>query len=236
MFVRPIDVPFPIVWHTFRAKDLDGTMIDYEIKDLPAEQFDEAVKLMKLSYLPDEPLAKTMNLLSEPGSVEDYIEAWKTSIDQKIAVGCYKVGSSELVAVNFLAVITEDDPKTEKQYRGNASRISFKLYGWLLEQFNVFKELNITSCLVAYGMGVAREYRYRGIATEFLKARPPMMKAINVPYTVTPFTANGTQKAAEKAGYHLYYEITYAELIKLGYPLQGIEPKSLKMMGCGLHN
>lgn len=208
MFVRPANVPFPQVWHTFKAKDLDGTITDYEIKDLPLEHFDEAVNLMKLNYLPDEPFAKVMNLMSEPGSIEDYIDAWKKSIKQKMTVGCYKVSSSKLVGVNFLAVITKNDPKTDTKYRGNASRITFKVYGWLLEQFDIYSALNTSSCLVAYGMGVAREYRFRGIATEFLKARLPMMKAVNVPYTVTLFTADGTQKAAAKAEYHNYYEIT----------------------------
>lgn len=208
MFVRPANIRFPQVWHTFKAKDLNGTIIDYEIRDLSPEHFDEAVQLMKVNYLPDEPMAKVMNLLSEPGSIEDYMDAWKTSMNQKMAVGCYKTGSSELVAVNFLAVITKHDPKKEKKYRGDASRVTFEIYGWILQQFDVYSELNTTSCLVAYGMGVAREYRFRGIATEFLKARLPMMKAVNVPYTVTLFTADGTQKAAAKAGYHNYFEIT----------------------------
>lgn len=207
MFKRPENIPFPKVWHTFKAKDLDGSLTSYDIQDLPPDQFDEAVSLMKQNYLTDEPLAKVTNLLLEPGSMEDYMDAWKKSIKQKMAVGCYKAGTKKLVAVNFLAVITKDDPKVDKPYRGEGSRITFEIYGWCLKQYNVYANLNTSSCLVAYGMGVAREYRFRGIATEFLKARLPMMKEMSVPYTVTLFTADGTQKGAEKAGYHVYFEV-----------------------------
>lgn len=88
--------------------------------------------------------------------------------------------------------------------------------------------------MIGYGMGVSREYRYRGIATEFLKGRLPMMRELGIPFTSTLFSADGTQKAAAKAGYELYLEVDYDECIKMGYPLTGIETKSAKLMGIGL--
>lgn len=207
MFKRPENLPYPKVWHTFKAKDGSS----YEIKDLPAEQFEEAVQLMTQNYLTDEPLAKVMNLLAEPGSVEDYLDAWKTSMAQKMPIGCYETGTNKLAGVNFLAVTTKHDPKVDKHYRGEASRVTFTIYNWLLQQFDIYSNLKTDQCLVAYGMGVSREYRNRGIATELLKARIPIMQATGISHTVTYFSAEGTQKAAAKAGYIVYYEVEYVQ-------------------------
>lgn len=61
--------------------------------------------------------------------------------------------------------------------------------------------------MLGYGMGVHREYRKRGIATQLLTSRKPMLDAIGVTHTATLFTADGTQKAAENAGYMTYFQI-----------------------------
>lgn len=206
-WTRPSDIKFPSVWHTFQAPDLDGSLCYYDIQDLPSERFDDAVSLMKECYLTDEPLAKVMNLMLEPGSIEDYIDLWRISMKQKMAVGCFKSGSSRLVGVNFLVVVSESDPKPDWHFHGAAFQNTIELYTWVLEQFSMYKEFGIDHYLIGYGLGVSRDYRCRGIATEFLKGRLPMMQAMAIPYTATLFSASGTQKAAEKAGYDVYYEV-----------------------------
>lgn len=202
---RPSNVSFPKVWHSFTAPDLDGTMVQYEIRDLPESRFKEACELMIVHYIPDEPLARVMNLKDEPDSIKEYVELWTMAMEQGIAIGCFK--GDELVGVNFTGVASKDDPKEDHQYIGNAFRLTIQLYLWILDQFIMFDKFGIDTYMLAYGMGVKTQYRYRGIATEFLKARIPMMKAIGVPYTATLFTSLGTQKAAVKAGYSTYYEI-----------------------------
>lgn len=58
------------------------------------------------------------------------------------------------------------------------------------------------------------EYRGRGIATEILKARVPMLKALGLKVTSTAFTGIGSQKAAKKAGYKEVFVLDYAEIEK----------------------
>lgn len=202
---RPSNVSFPKVWHTFTAPDLDGEMVQYEIRDLPPSRFKEACQLMIDHYIPDEPLARVMNLKDEPESINEYVELWKMAMEQGIVIGCFK--GDEMVGVNFTGVASKDDPKEKHQYKGRAFRLTIELYLWILDQFVMFDKFGIDTYMLAYGMGVSSQYRYRGIATEFLKARIPMLKAIGVSHTATLFTAVGTQKAAVKAGYTTYYEI-----------------------------
>lgn len=57
-----------------------------------------------------------------------------------------------------------------------------------------------------------RDYRKRGIATEFLKARVPIMKAFNVQVTSTVFTVIGSQKAAMNANYKEVFAVKWDDI------------------------
>lgn len=85
------------------------------------------------------------------------------------------------------------------------------------KQFNVFESYSVDKYLTAYGLCVNPEYRGRGIATEILKARVPIMKALGLQVTSTSFTGIGSQTAAKKAGYEERFVMSYADLQKI-YP------------------
>lgn len=71
----------------------------------------------------------------------------------------------------------------------------------LYDQFDTYKHYNVDTALYSFGLLVHPEYRQRGIATEMLKARRPLMETLNVKLTISSFTAVGSQNAAKKAGY-----------------------------------
>ena len=68
-------------------------------------------------------------------------------------------------------------------------------------QFNPFEHFNVNEYLIAYGLCVDPAYRGRGIATEILRARLPLLKALDLKVTTTAFTSPGSQRAAFKCGY-----------------------------------
>jgi RimJ/RimL family protein N-acetyltransferase len=70
------------------------------------------------------------------------------------------------------------------------------------EQFNLFEHYKIDQCLYGFGLAVDPTYRGRGIATELLKARFPLLKTLGIKITTTAFTGPASQAAARKAGYH----------------------------------
>lgn len=84
-----------------------------------------------------------------------------------------------------------------------------------IKQFNVFEVYNTDQYLSAYGLCVNPEYRGRGIATEMLKARVPIMRALGLPVTSTAFTSIGSQIAAKHAGYQEDYVISYDDVAKI---------------------
>lgn len=207
MFVRLKNIPYPSTWLKFEASNSDGTPTTYEIRDLIDSDLDEALDLMRTFYLRDEPTSKVTKLLDDPESIEDNIRNWKKCQAQKMPIACYETKSGKLVGVNFLYVTSKDDEESDlSQLKGSSSKWSFKLYGNSIKEFDAFGRFHVDEVLIEFGLGVHPDYRLRGIATQLLKARVPMMEAMGIRHALTGFSAVGSKKAGEKAGYRVVIE------------------------------
>ena len=91
----------------------------------------------------------------------------------------------------------------------------FTALDYFKSQFNVFEHFKVDKYLCGYGLCVKSEYQGRGIATEILKARIPIMKTLNLEVTSTPYSAIGSQTAANKVGHDVVYEISYDKVEKM---------------------
>lgn len=69
--------------------------------------------------------------------------------------------------------------------------------------------------MYAAGLCVDKKFRGRGIATEILKARGPLMKTIGIEVTSSVFSTVGAQKAAAAAGYEENLSVDYEDYQKL---------------------
>jgi hypothetical protein len=76
----------------------------------------------------------------------------------------------------------------------------------------VYAKHGVDKFLLDFGLVTNRDFRYRGIATEFLRARVPILKAFNLTVTSTVFTVIGSQKAALKAGYEEIFSVRWADI------------------------
>ena len=83
--------------------------------------------------------------------------------------------------------------------------------------FDVFDHYNINYFLYAHGLAVKEKFRGSGIGTELLKARLPLLQAINIPVTASLFTTIQSQKAAEKVGFQEEFSIAY-EILQQKFP------------------
>jgi GNAT superfamily N-acetyltransferase len=82
-------------------------------------------------------------------------------------------------------------------------------------QHNVFEAYGVDRYLTDYGLVISRDYRQRGIAGEMLKARVDVTKSLGLAVTSSAFTAVGSQKAAEKAGYKEVFSVEFEEVGKV---------------------
>ncbi|KAG5684452.1 hypothetical protein PVAND_013686 [Polypedilum vanderplanki] len=87
-----------------------------------------------------------------------------------------------------------------------------ELLYYVQKTYSVCEKYNVDKYLTDYAVCTKKEFRNRGIATEFIKARTPMMKLLNIQVTSTSYTVIATQKAAAKAGHYDGWSISYEEL------------------------
>lgn len=76
------------------------------------------------------------------------------------------------------------------------------------KQADVFNRYGVDKYLCGLGLSVNPLYRSRGIATEIINARIPLLKHLGLTLTSTAFSAVGSAKAASKVGFVTDFEIT----------------------------
>jgi ribosomal protein S18 acetylase RimI-like enzyme len=217
-FKRPESLSFPQVYYTFKAKNKKSDeIVEYRVQDLPIEKYEEAVDFMVKYFLPDETFCASKGIPEKPSAVKEFRDFWLASFYEKISIGCFKNdGSDELVGANVLLVSSKEDVCDEQCAAIKDQDVAdvMLVLGFSALQFNIYEAYNVDQYLTSYGLCVNPEYRGRGIGTEMLKTRKPILQALGLKITSSPFTSIEVQIAARKAGYKEVYVISYAEIGK----------------------
>lgn len=234
VWTRPVTVPYPSVWHTFKARGVDqddDKLVSYVIQDLPEDRFEEAIEHMIGIFIHDEPTCRAKKLAEDPESVEGIREVWRELVQNRMALVCFKEGSNEIVGLNMTYVASKDDKESSK-VRGQLWQEVYDSVMYFSKQSNVFERYQVGEYLAAMGLSVCPKYRGRGIATEILRARIPLCKATNLKLTSTVFTATGSQIPASKVGFEESFVMEYDELATVDpkFYFPGIQSKYCKCM------
>lgn len=83
-------------------------LVEYKIRDIPENRYDEACKFMLSYFVPYEPKLVARNAQNDPNVLEDCYYVYMRALKQKVSVGCFKRGSDEFVGINILEVIGRD--------------------------------------------------------------------------------------------------------------------------------
>jgi RimJ/RimL family protein N-acetyltransferase len=87
-------------------------------------------------------------------------------------------------------------------------------FEFVTQQFNSFEFYKVNRILYGVGLVVDGKFRGQGIATEILKARVPLMKALRLNVTTTIFTGICSQKSAKSAKFEENFSISFSDLQK----------------------
>jgi GNAT superfamily N-acetyltransferase len=229
------------VWHTFQKENPANCKIEeFIVQDLAAEKFDNAIEHLLEHFLDDEPICRSKNVKANAAALKEICDLWRMILKQNIVLACFKKDTAELVGLNMVCVCTREDLEN---YKLDIERLKDNVWKAVhdvaLSKFDVFKKYKtIDKVLIAYGLSVSKNFRRRGIATEILRARIPLCKALNIPLSSTVFTAIGSQIPAEKIGFKVDYEISYEELASLNdeFKFNNLGTDSLKVMSLVIEN
>ncbi|XP_053692410.1 uncharacterized protein LOC128740864 [Sabethes cyaneus] len=239
VWTRPSLPAIPVVWHTFQARDGDGDddgdgrLVTYHVQDLTEDRYEDLVDHFLIHFSSEEPMSNASGLpVVSKDQDQSGVPLWNAIFKENMTLVCYKEGSNEIIGANILAVRDKENYLANEIKAGEQHYVILDILDYVSKQLNYSELYGIANRLVAYGLSVNKRYRRRGIATEILKARVPMCKALGIKLAAHSFSAPGSQRAAAKAGYRTDFEITYDDLAKLGskYALPGIKSKYFKVM------
>lgn len=232
-WTRPSSVPFPSVWLRFQAKGLDSPdPVWYVVQDVPEDRFEDTVRFMSRFFPHDEQLNEVLGFVDDPLALEESVHLWRDMVRQRVSLVCFREGSSEIVGANMLGVSCKADQKREERFGSAILQTIYDTTKYVSKQANLYERYGVQEYLSAMGLSVDPKYRGRGIATELLRARIPLCRAVGIRLTSTCFTGAGSQIAAARAGYTEDYSVTYGELkaIDARFDFPGIENKPCKYM------
>lgn len=227
------DLIKPQVWHSFKSENHSTKEIEeFIVQDLPREKFQESLDFMLEHFLSDEPICKSKNVRRDEQALKQIYQLWINVLEQNVVLACFKKNSSEIIGLNMVCVITTDDLRNfdVEVRRDNTWKA---VHDFALASYDLFSRYSFADkILIAYGLSVSKNYRHRGIATEILRARIPLCKALKIPLTSTVFTAFGSQKPAEKIGFKVDFEIDYGKLAEYcdEFVFDNLDTSTLKLM------
>lgn len=211
IFPRRDGIPYPQIYSKFKVKSNDnddGAQEEYYIQDLTENYFDEAVDFIVENHARGAVFHNAANSLANETGIERVRKNYRKAFEEKISLICIRAGTNEVVGLNALHTKSKYDeasaPSDDANFRKVAEATKFIDNG-----FNVMQHYGVDRYVFAAGLAVDSKYRGRGIATEILKARGPLLKAIGLNVTTSIFSTVGAQKAALAAGYDENYSITY---------------------------
>ncbi|XP_031623083.1 uncharacterized protein LOC116340630 [Contarinia nasturtii] len=207
---RPRSTEFPKVWRSFNAVDIDsGKIVEYSIQDLPESRFKDGIDFMGEHFCKDEPICEAFGICDEVDAVENF--------KQKMVLACLKNGSDEIIGMNANYVKCKEDNFMQVIY-SEIKNEKIKKYGELMsiirENFDIFEVYGVDKHLSCIGLVVDKKYRRRGIGEQFLHCRKAICNQFGISLTSTVFTADSSNRIADKVGFTLDKSIMYEDLLK----------------------
>ncbi|CRK88579.1 CLUMA_CG002402, isoform A [Clunio marinus] len=205
----------PTQFHKFVTTDKDQTkLVEYRVEEIPESRYDEACRFMLEYFVPYEPKIISKNGQCDPKVLDDYHTKFMNGIKQNVSVACFKSGSDKFIGVNILEVLGRYSGTFDFDRKSKICLDIDKSIDYILDRADIFNRFNVDHYLSGTGLAINPAYCGKGIATEMIKARIAIIKALGFKVTSTGFASIGAQKAAIKAGCVTDYEISYEELAK----------------------
>lgn len=109
-WTRPESVVHPKIWHTFKARDINSdNLVEYRIQDLPLDRIADCYEHLLATFIADEPAGLALGCEDDPHVSDDYKQLWEPILSQRMAIVCFKEGSTEIVGTNLVYISTQDD-------------------------------------------------------------------------------------------------------------------------------
>lgn len=106
-FKRSEATLYPQIYHTFKAKDIDGDgLVEYCVEDMTEKHFDKALDFISKYFMPEEVFSRAAKIPGNETAEKAFKEYYRKVVNEKFSLVCFKHSTYELVALNSFTVET----------------------------------------------------------------------------------------------------------------------------------
>lgn len=215
VFPRHEGIEYPQIYSKFKVKSKNIDEVEKEeelyIQDLTENYFDDAVDFIVEYHARGSIFHRAANTLSNEEGIQKARGMYRKVFEERVSLICVKADTNEIIGINAMLIKSKlDAPNVPDDDERFCLLTDAKNY--IENSFNVMEHYDVDRYMLTAGLCVHRKYRCKGIGTQILKARIPLMQAIDINVTVSIFSTIGAQNAALAAGFDNNFSITYEEL------------------------
>ncbi|XP_068624000.1 uncharacterized protein [Battus philenor] len=182
-------------------------------EDLQDTRYEEAVKLLKKHYLPEEVTYRSVKIIEDKEGTDEFVHNVRIWMKDKMSIAAVKEGTNQLVGVLIMRIqeksaFSRTFSRVKITYNPLYSRV-MTFYNEIEKPINLFEKMDVRRYLKFYIMALKTRYRHRGISTDMLKAAIALATSANVPAIAGILTSTRGQVIAQKLRFVKYNEIYY---------------------------
>ncbi|KAL4716761.1 hypothetical protein ACJJTC_001917 [Scirpophaga incertulas] len=189
-------------------------------EDLQDRRYDDAVRMLKKHYLPEEITYRSLKIAEDKEGTEEFVHNARIWMKDKMSIAAVKEGEDQLVGVLIMRI------QEKNAFSRTFSRVKIthnplytsvmKFYNEVEKPVDVYEKLGVRKYIKVYVIALKKRYRHRGIAKDMLKAAILLAKSAFVPVIAGIFTTARSQQIAEEIGFEKLNEIYYIRYLKDG--------------------
>ncbi|XP_072946511.1 uncharacterized protein [Epargyreus clarus] len=186
-------------------------------EDLQDRRYDDAVRLLKKHYLPEELTYRSVKIAEDQEGVDEFVHNVRIWMKDKMSLAAVKEGTDKLVGVLIMRIqeknaFSRTFSRVKITYNPQYSTV-MTFYNEIEKPVNIFERLGVRKYFKVYIMALKTRYRHRGIAKEMLKAAIALSASANVPAIAGIFTTGRGHQVAEELGFQKQNEIYYTRYL-----------------------
>ncbi|KAF9423673.1 hypothetical protein HW555_000999 [Spodoptera exigua] len=186
-------------------------------EDLQDRRYDEAVKLLKKHYLPEEITYRSMKIADDKEATDEFIHNVRIWMKDKMSLAAVSEGNDQLVGVLIMRI------QEKSAFSRTFSRVKLThnpLYSTVMKFYNeiekpvcIYDELGVKRYFKIYLIALKKRYRHRGLAKQMLKAAMALSASAGVAGIAGIFTTARLHTIAQELGFEKLNEIYYVRYL-----------------------
>ncbi|XP_045761793.1 uncharacterized protein LOC123865021 [Maniola jurtina] len=186
-------------------------------EDLQDRRYEDAVRLLKNHYLPEEITYRSVKISEEKEGVDEFVHNVRIWMKDKMSIAAVKEGTDKLVGVLIMRIqeksaFSRTFSRVKITYNPQYTTV-MTFYRAIEKPVDLYDKLGVKKYFKIYLLALKTRYRHRGIAKDMLKAAIALSVNANVPAISGIFTTARGQQIAEELGFEKFNELYYVRYL-----------------------